>query len=59
MEKLLEEGEVFEIKGVKCQILSVGNHQVDGEDAGFSYSFRTVEEIKNDPNLKDFVEKVK
>ena len=50
-EQLFEEGELFTVKGVELQILSVGNHQVDGEPAGFSYSFRVADDIKKDAEV--------
>ena len=48
LEQIIKEGEIFKINGVKCQILSVGSHEVDGEPAGFSYSFRPVDDILKD-----------
>jgi hypothetical protein len=47
-EQLFKEGQVFIYEGVKYKILSVGNHQVADEPAGFSYSFRPLDDIEKD-----------
>lgn len=49
--QIIEEGATFELNGVQCKVVSVGSHQVDGEPAGYSYSFRSVEDIENDEQV--------
>lgn len=51
LKQIIEEGATVEINGVECRILSVGEHNVNGEPAGFSYSFRPVEDIEKDEDL--------
>lgn len=58
-DKIIEEGAEFELNGVKCRILSVGEHNVEGEPAGYSYSFRPVEDIEKDEELAQQAEKAR
>ena len=50
-DQMFNEGEVFKVKGVEFQILSVGDHQVEGKPAGYSYSFRSVDDIEKDAEV--------
>ncbi len=51
LDQQFNEGEVFELKGVEFKILSVGSHQVEGQPAGYSYSFRPVADIEKDAEI--------
>ena len=56
-EQIINENETFELNGVTCQILSVGAHTVDGEPAGYSYSFRPVADIEQDARVAEEAER--